>query len=355
MEGQDRIPVRTIQVTEPISRFQQLMPAIALLVDATMGLAFGAYLVFFLAEGKTAIVVAGIALMLIMPVGGLFTYYLLTYAFQRSQRPVMLYKDGVEFHPFTFERLLRHPSYVRVSQLKEVTVDTMVAPRDPSAPTAKPQMSFRTSRGWVYSTGARSREEVDRALEFICREWGVPVVDRLRSNVNGKVITAPDRASSAPPRARKVPVVGATAVTAPPAAPVLSFCPSCGGGVVSGSRFCPACGHQFGPSVRGQYDGVGGKKPRTAFLLGLLPGLLGLMGVGHMYVGRKVLGIVLMFVGVVLAMLALASMVILLDPAYGMSGAGAVVTAALFNIPFLGLLIWSSLDARDRARRSAAR
>jgi hypothetical protein len=192
------------------------------------------------------------------------------------------------------------------------------------------------------------------------------------SIVNGMRVSIPAPAAGGTAKARKVAVQPANA-PAPPAAyglppvqpqyqqpptypksapPVgaMNFCPSCGAGVIIGSRFCPACGHQFGPSVQSNGTVIGaGKSTQVTLLLSLLPGLIGLLGLGHFYVRKYAKGAFLLVIGFFLAGLGLGSLLLLNDPAYAGSAA-SLIMALFFNLLFLMLLVYSVIDARKSTR-----
>jgi hypothetical protein len=70
-------------------------------------------------------------------------------------------------------------------------------------------------------------------------------------------------------------------------------CPRCGSANLEGARFCSTCGQALGPSaiapiVRSVPD------PNTAFVLELVLGLFGFLGIGWVYAGRIPLGLTMM-------------------------------------------------------------
>lgn len=133
----------------------------------------------------------------------------------------------------------------------------------------------------------------------------------------------------------------------------MPFCPNCGREVVEDARFCANCGYDLsrgvprasaGPSppppLQPQQTGYGfqvyGKDPTIAILLALIAGFFGLFGIGHIYVGQTMKGIMLLVVGIVLAVLVF------------------VGTIYIFcGIPFLiiGFVLWiyQALDAHKLA------
>lgn len=100
----------------------------------------------------------------------------------------------------------------------------------------------------------------------------------------------------------------------------MAFCPRCGKEVPQNARFCANCGFDMsraGLSVPGGESSqvppqpqmtygfqVQGKDTTITVLLALLPGLIGLFGIGHIYVGQTQKGLIWLVIGIVLAVLA---------------------------------------------------
>jgi hypothetical protein len=69
-------------------------------------------------------------------------------------------------------------------------------------------------------------------------------------------------------------------------------CPKCGEKLPKGAKFCPSCGARFTTEV---------KSLRIATLLAAVPGiLLGILGLGHIYLGRVKRGVAFMIPGILL-------------------------------------------------------
>ncbi len=80
-------------------------------------------------------------------------------------------------------------------------------------------------------------------------------------------------------------------------------CSYCGSAINSSDTYCPNCGTRVAGSALATGDGSGAHTrtptgPRRdaglAFLLELLPGLFGFLGIGHVYVGEVVRGLLLL-------------------------------------------------------------
>ena len=374
MEFMDRVPGRTIPASGEMTWFQKYYAWVAFLIASVTGIAGGIYIAFILGPDIPEMQASGIVLMVLMPIAGFFTSLLLAAALQRGAWPIILYKDGIEFHQFTFDRLIRHGAFVPVSDLEKVRVFRFIDTRSSDQTSRKAIMNFITVRKAEYGGGQRAEQDIQQALEYIRKEWPtVSVVEETISSVDGRRVVMPEPTAISPARARKVsvqptydPMPPATYEprsvqpsyqppmpppyqTPVPAAPTMSFCPSCGAGVISGARFCPACGHQFGPSVQRPGMPLGeGKSTQVALLLSLLPGLAGFLGLGHFYVHKYAKGTFLLVMGFFFAGMGFVSVLMLSDPATIWS-AGALIVSLFFNLLFLMMLIYSVIDARKGA------
>jgi hypothetical protein len=92
------------------------------------------------------------------------------------------------------------------------------------------------------------------------------------------------------------------------------YCQNCGTAVNEGERYCQSCGAPLaGPAtpesvpyhVQWEPVSVNKKDPTAALLLGLLPGLIGFWGIGHIYAGSVLKGLLIMFTGWALIFLTL--------------------------------------------------
>lgn len=336
------LPIKRVEVSDPRRTFKTYYPLASMIGAGAITMI---YIYLSMVFKGLPLEFVPIILSVMIPMYAI-GFLVLQSALGRSTRPFTVHHRGVHLHQFPFDRLVKRQGSIARQDISTIEV-LMMPPRGGRQEVLLGHMTFKTTSGKVSSSGERRIEDLREVASWMEREWGIIVTEReLRAG--GR----PGSSSTPLPKARKVPATAPTpggAQSRTMVLPQMAFCPSCGGGVVQGSRFCPACGHQFGPSVR-PTDLVGGKSPRTALLLGFLPGLIGFMGLGHMYVGKKAMGALLLVVGTVLALFALATMVMVLDPAYSANGVGGLVVAAVFNVIFLTALVWSSVDAMDRAK-----
>ena len=80
-----------------------------------------------------------------------------------------------------------------------------------------------------------------------------------------------------------------------------------------------------------------------AFKIGLGLGFLGFMGMGHLYMGKKVKGLILLLVGGFLATISLTAWLTVWDSGYSL--AVTLITAMVLSVPFLALQVWQAFDA----------
>lgn len=227
-------------------------------------------------------------------------------------------------------------------------------------------LSFKTKNGKTYDTGARNRSEIEPTVEWIGKNWGISIKMSTSSFVSP---ASPSSVSTV----RKVRVTE-------------RFCSQCGRSSDGMLLFCPYCGTNFAtvtkhqPSVENAWQAPAdppnpyvrsapeppqprpvyppqypshssaqmtrpdGKNPRLAFILALMPGFLGSMGIGHLYMGKCLKGLVLLFLGGFQAMLSMVSILMLFEPSE-FEFEVRVFTVAFLSAPYLGLQLWPAFDA----------
>lgn len=92
----------------------------------------------------------------------------------------------------------------------------------------------------------------------------------------------------------------------------MSYCPYCGAYVESNWAYCQKCGQYLRGLLEVSQTPVyiGRKKdPMIALLLALVPGLFGIWGIGHFYVGEFGKGILLLGLGIFLAFIMILSII----------------------------------------------
>ncbi len=143
-------------------------------------------------------------------------------------------------------------------------------------------------------------------------------------------------------------------------------CPNCRYDSSDGARFCSNCGMNFTaapggpapypPPIYGQgyynqpyygYPAVQQKDPGIAAILALLAGVFGLMGMGHIYLGRIIRGLVILVGGIVLWSLAV---FFLFAGVFGPTGI-LWIFSLVCVIAVLGLLVWQTYDAYALAKQ----
>ena len=161
----------------------------------------------------------------------------------------------------------------------------------------------------------------------------------------------------------------------------MAFCDNCGHELRSTSKFCGSCGtpteliedtpktrrskpvHSKSSSKQdSDYDAArrrrswerpsGWKRGSTTLLLAILPGLLGILGVGHLYLGARSRGVGLLIVGLVLLVVGLSAVSAGINCYDFSSGCGGVLlVGTLILIPIIPLLIWQIIDSRKICRQ----
>lgn len=102
----------------------------------------------------------------------------------------------------------------------------------------------------------------------------------------------------------------------------MPYCQKCGAQVSENAKFCKVCGFQIqsvppltetqassplgttSPPIERNQVSVGSKSLSTALLLAILPGLIGIWGIGHFYLGRATRGIVILLAGLFIGVIA---------------------------------------------------
>jgi TM2 domain-containing membrane protein YozV len=149
-------------------------------------------------------------------------------------------------------------------------------------------------------------------------------------------------------------------------------CPNCQAENPADARYCSNCGRGLiaeqnapnpsPPPVYGQpqyyqpyppyqppygYPISPAKDPGIAAILALLAGFIGLMGMGHIYVGKITRGLIILVAGLALWALVIASSfaaIITLGGAFWL-------LILVFIIAALGLLVWQAYDAYNLAKQ----
>lgn len=129
----------------------------------------------------------------------------------------------------------------------------------------------------------------------------------------------------------------------------MPYCPNCGKEVQADASFCPSCGHNLkvapaprpAPSVPTEHKSSG-----VAAVLALVLGIIGLMGIGHIYVGRIRRGIILLIIGIFLAVLTWGSFLL----GFVTFGLGFLV-GIFFAIILFALWIWQTYDAYSLSKK----
>lgn len=288
---------------------------------------------------------ACLALMPFVTGMAMLQYLFLRSVLLRGAHPITIYTNGIQFPSFTFDRWFNRPSYVTKDEIASAWVSGFYHPGRLEEMQGHLTLSLRTKKGILRETGARRSEDLEAVMAIMEGQWGI-----------------------------KVGRQGPTARLATPVAPVspsqeaMKYCVQCGRASGMDIDFCPNCGRVFdasktettlvqtpnpyqkpleepmrtfqGPPVAPPWSErtVVAKSPDKAFKLALVLGFLGVMGVGHLYLGRIAHGLVFLFVGGFFALLSLASWIASLGMTEYSIGI-RVFTALLISIPYLLLQV----------------
>jgi hypothetical protein len=139
----------------------------------------------------------------------------------------------------------------------------------------------------------------------------------------------------------------------------MPLCPKCGKEFQTEVTFCPSCGHNLkqAPPAKPTLP-LEQKNTGVAAVLASVFGFFGLMGIGHIYVGRIGRGIILLIAGIILHALTWGSFIIGLV-SLGLIGAIiplkypfelGFIGAIIFAIILFVLWIWQTYDAYNLAK-----
>jgi hypothetical protein len=178
---------------------QKNYPRLSLVVDVIIGIGVGLYFIFILADGDVEFQIIGAVLMVVFPLGGYLAYAMLTSVLQRSQQPVVLYRDGVGFQLFPFDRLIRRKAFIPTTDLRAVKKTWVMPNSNASQQRSSLTLGFVPVKGSMFIIGERSPEDIQRAVDYVQKEWpNVQVIDETGSNPQPRDVRA------TPGKARKV-------------------------------------------------------------------------------------------------------------------------------------------------------
>ncbi|NYT11970.1 MAG: hypothetical protein GKC03_05375 [Methanomassiliicoccales archaeon] len=151
-------------------------------------------------------------------------------------------------------------------------------------------------------------------------------------------------------------------------------CPRCGEPIWEWSKYCSRCGWKLphkehaGPTYqeaqypRSNYQEsyypppyhrpwVKEKDPGTVLLIALILGIIGFMGIGHLYVGKIARGIALLIFGLIIVPMFVAVMMYLMVSGIGYIDETVIVPFIVLTVIWLIVLIWQTYDAHELAKQ----
>ena len=385
-------PIKTLEVTDPNMKTKKLV-AWAVPFSTVIMVSVLAYLAIinssedpFLQTMYISVVVLFVAFDILM-----FLFY--QSWFGRSGQKIVFYDKGIQFPRYLWDRMRGRGSFLE----KDKIVSACASFTDPKmAGSNTAELIFGSSDGKSYRTGQRAISDINSFSIWLGTEWGMKVE---RSDLRGNPIAPPHKVRVvARPELRTCLGCGYSFTDD------LGFCPSCGRMISEGmdplDPFAPrrtknesqstiqspsaqyeqprpsgdypepshnppypntdlyrgedsavplSAGNGYGPYPLAQPTDRNGKSPRMAMILAAVPGLLGVMGMGHIYMGKYLKGFILLISGGFFALLSLASIILIFMPDEFSLGV-KVVTAAILSVPFLALFLWQLFDAPKPAR-----
>ena len=149
-----------------------------------------------------------------------------------------------------------------------------------------------------------------------------------------------------------------------------SECPRCGQTVSNQSNFCSRCGllltssRDKGPPNREpahQYDAANDlenprpewireKDPNITLILALIPGLFGLMGIGHLYIGKIARGILFLLIGLIIGPIFAGGIYLLIMEGVMPDPIDLLIAGGFLILIIAIVLIGSTIDAYEQAK-----
>lgn len=122
-----------------------------------------------------------------------------------------------------------------------------------------------------------------------------------------------------------------------------TVCPECHSRIGPMDRYCPGCGRALRPEKAPRFT----SRPVAAMMLGLVPGLLSLWGVGHLFAGRLERGIAFLVMGLVMNYVAPLSLIPLFQYVWDAPNTwwGLAFLSVLGAVAWIVLWLFQSIDA----------
>jgi TM2 domain-containing membrane protein YozV len=369
------IPIKILEASDPDIKRKKLVlwniPAGCMIIIILMTY----FALFRFQDDKLIQSVIIVAMLTIISVE-CFMFIFLHSVFGRTWRKVNFYDNGIEIPQFFYDKLMGRKKFVPRDQILSVEAACFVPVRPQTKVVSEDtaELRFKTTDGKVYRTGQRIKKDIQSLSRWLEEDWKLKV-----QGVDWK------GRPMAPPH--KVLVVGEHS---------RMICTGCGHSFTDETNFCPSCGKMVIPGTdpletsssipstkieRPQYqqnrdtyslqDHPGLQTPNTgheeyhaqqlrdtyakdlrlATKLAVILGLLGIMGIGHIYMRKIAKGIVLFLVGGFFALLSLVSIYLIFQPDE-FSLQVKIATAVIMSAPFLIVLIWQIFDAPKPVRSS---
>jgi hypothetical protein len=376
------IPIRTLDVNDPSIKGKKIV-LWAVLISNLFVIIMLISFVFIYSNQEPFFQSLYILMILLVMISDFGMFLFFHSFFGRNWQKIVFYENGVEFPLYLWDRIKGRERFLSKDEIASVKASFISGQDGVGINTA--ELHFRTKVGKTYITGQRIKADIISTSEWLETEWKMKVE---RVDGFGRPIAGP----------HKIHVV---------VEPKIMTCEGCGYTFTNDLGFCPSCGrmvsnekdptelfgakgtsyepqaptspnrdhsnqyekplppNQYYPSDQNrgpeyqfpqtndpgygadpyqQPIGPYGKDPRLAMILATVLGLLGIMGIGHIYMRKFAKGIVLFIVGGFFALLSLVSIFLIFQP-NEFSLEVKIVTAVILSAPFLILLLWQIFDA----------
>jgi hypothetical protein len=405
-------PVRTLEETDPYVRGKKIVLR-AMLFSIAFFVIFLYYMAFFYSRDEPFFQAVYLIMMIVLVVLTLGMFLFFQSLFARNWKRILIYDSGVEFPSFLWDRLRGREAFLPKADIVSVNAVIIVGPNVVGSNTGN--LIFRTSSGQTYRTGDRIRSDIISTSDWFESNWRMRVD---RTDLRGNPVAVPrDVLDTRHVGARTCIGCGYSIGEAFDSCPSCGRAVSAGTDPIiphstaridekfpapvqtqarsyeymqpqpsEQKQHGPA--YQYGPEAAPQptpyapahpdtyqapehpapppsYPGhhpylyqqppdPHAKNPRMAIIMAAVFGLLGMMGIGHLYMRKYIKGTVLLVFGAFFALVSLVSVIMIFAPDQ-YSVWVHIVTAAVMSAPFLLLYAWQVFDAPRPKRYKVAK
>ena len=401
-------PIRTLEVTDPNVTGKKIV-VWAVPFSSVLIIAYLSYYAFVVFKDDPFFPPLFMATMVFIVGSDMFIFLWYRSLFGRNWQKIVFYQKGVEFPHYLWDRMHGRGAFLPRVEIASVKAVFPSGARAAGMNTAS--LTFITNSGKIYRTGDRIKADIISISEWMETNWKiiveckdlrgnsvsaahkVPVISGARTRTCvGCGYSFSDNTDFCPSCGKMI-SNGEGSIEPPATAGALERTQSSGQPHPAQSYQDQPPQNQYAAPYKGQYDqdsppdqrvptyqnqyagpehsappqshvGYGqfqnqppvdpyAKNPRLAMILAAVLGLLGMMGIGHIYMRKYAKGIVLLLIGAFFAFLSLVSIIMIFSPS-DFSLETRVITAAIFSAPFMILYLWQVFNAPKPNRSKAA-